>query len=105
MAEARALIAFLGGLVHDGDSINASVVATRLGIPIERARHLLHLLLMAGGETLACALPLSTATTDAVPYKLLSREAFTDDPCASLTVKLKHSMQPLREQGFFRMIP
>lgn len=97
MAEARALIAFLGGLVHDGDSINASVVATRLGIPIERARHLLHLLLMAGGETLACALPLSTATTDAVTLQALVARSVHGRP-----LRLTHSEAQALDAAFER---
>lgn len=57
--ETRALIALVGSLEKDGDTVDAHAVALRLGISHERAQHLLDLLMMAGGDSFANTLPLS----------------------------------------------
>lgn len=57
--EARELMALVGALRADGDTVEAEAVAARLGVGPERAQRLVDLLTEAGGDSYASALPLA----------------------------------------------
>ena len=57
--EARELVALVGALRDNGDTLDAEAVSARLGITPQRAEHMLDLLTQAGGESYANSLPLA----------------------------------------------
>lgn len=57
--EARELVALVGALRTDGDTLDAAAMAARLGTTEDHAAHLLDLLTQVGGDSYTNALPLA----------------------------------------------
>lgn len=58
LEQTRSLVALAGALKNHGDSLNAQVVASRLGLSIAQVQGLFKLLMLAGGENSQTILPL-----------------------------------------------
>lgn len=66
--QVRSLIALAGALQHNGDMLDARVIAARLGISHTQARQLLELLIQAGAEDAQDSLPLVVDDEDTIEF-------------------------------------
>jgi len=84
LGEARELVALVNALGEEGDAMSVKGVATRLGVTTEHARHLLEMILTAGGES-GGYLPLSIDDEDRIVL------TFSLGAVGGKTVRLSHA--------------